>query len=57
MAPHVRFVLERIFDGTRRTIVAILEQHEDEAEIRAAFAAFWSFQLAGLAGFTQGVLA
>ncbi|MCB9689254.1 MAG: TetR/AcrR family transcriptional regulator [Alphaproteobacteria bacterium] len=57
VAPQVRFVLERIFDGTRRTMVAILEQHEEEAAIRAAFDAFWSFQLAGLAGFTQGVLA
>ncbi len=56
LPPHTTFVLGRVFDGTRRTLVAILEQHESEAEIRAAFAAFWSFQLAGLAGFERGVV-
>lgn len=50
-----RFVVERIFDGTRRTLVAILEHHEDPTEIRAAFRTFWSFQLAGLAGLRHEV--
>lgn len=55
LPPETALVLGTIFDGARRTIVTILEQVQDEAEIRAAFAAFWSFQLAGLAGFTEGV--
>jgi AcrR family transcriptional regulator len=50
-----RFVLEQIFRNTVRTIVAILEAHEDEAAIRNAFQGFWSYQLAGLAGFTRWV--
>ena len=50
-----RFVLEQIFRNTVRTIVAILETHEDEASIRNAFQGFWSYQLAGLAGFTRWV--
>jgi AcrR family transcriptional regulator len=52
---HTRFVLQPIFDGTRRTLVSILSSWSTEADIRAAFAAFWSFQLAGLAGLEQGV--
>jgi AcrR family transcriptional regulator len=55
LAPTTRFVVERIFDGTRRTLVAILEAHEEPAAIRTAFATFWSFQLAGLAGLQQEV--
>ena len=50
-----RFVLEQIFRNTVRTIVAILEAHEDETSIRDAFQSFWSYQLAGLAGFLKGV--
>lgn len=45
-----RFTLGNVFRGARRSIVAILESYADEAEIHAAFTAFWSFQLAGLAG-------
>lgn len=50
-----RFVLEQIFRNTVRTIVSILEAHEDEASIRNAFEGFWSYQLAGLAGFSRWV--
>jgi AcrR family transcriptional regulator len=50
-----RFVLEQIFRNTVRTIVSILEAHEDEASIRNAFQGFWSYQLAGLAGFSKWV--
>ncbi|MEZ4445777.1 MAG: helix-turn-helix domain-containing protein [Polyangiaceae bacterium] len=46
----VRFTLRNVFDNTVRTIVAILEEHEEEAAITEAFQAFWSYQLAGLAG-------
>ena len=51
----VRFLLRNIFDNTVRTIVAILQEHEDEARIREAFFVFWSYQLAGLAGLEQWV--
>ena len=43
-------ILENVFQTSRRTIVSILERYEDAAEIQRAFAAFWSFQLPGLAG-------
>lgn len=50
LRPVVRFTLETGFRNTVRALVAILEAHEDEAAIREAFAAFWSYQLAGLEG-------
>lgn len=55
LTASTRFVLEQIFRNTVRTIVAILEAHEDEASIRNAFEGFWSYQLAGLAGFRRWV--
>lgn len=55
LKPVVRFTLEHVFRNTVRTIVAILEQHETEAAIGEAFAAFWSYQLAGLAGIERWV--
>ena len=54
--PAAESTLRNVFDGARRAIVSILETHDTESEIRAAFAAFWSFQLAGLAGLTEWVL-
>jgi hypothetical protein len=36
-------------------IVAILENSEDESEIRRSFQGFWAYQLAGLAGLTKWV--
>ncbi len=48
-------VLSTIFQNTRRSIVAILERYEQESQIRSAIAAFWSYQLAGLAGFAKWV--
>lgn len=50
-----RFVLTQIFRNTVRTIVAILEEHHDGSQIQHAFSGFWSYQLAGLAGFTKWV--
>jgi hypothetical protein len=50
LRPSVRFTLQVLFRNTVRALVAILEAHESEASIREAFAAFWSYQLAGLAG-------
>lgn len=49
-------VLTCIFQNTRRSIVSILERFEEESQIRAAFSAFWSYQLAGLAGFHKWVV-
>lgn len=51
----VRFTLENIFANTVRTIVAILEEYRSERRIREAFQAFWSYQLAGLAGLQEWV--
>lgn len=48
--PKLRLLLEIIFTNTVRALVAILEQHESEADVREAFAGFWSYQLAGLSG-------
>jgi len=53
--PLVRPTLTRIFESSRRAVVSILESHDDEETIREAFAAFWSFQLAGLEGFRRWV--
>lgn len=45
-----RFVLERIFDNTRRLLAAVLEAHADEGALREAVAAFWSYQVPGVRG-------
>jgi AcrR family transcriptional regulator len=50
-----RLVIETLFDNTVRMVVAILESDDDPEAIAAAFAGFWSYQLAGLAGFTRWV--
>lgn len=50
-----RFVLERIFEATRRTLAAILAAHADERPLREAIEAFWSYQIPGLAGFARWV--
>jgi AcrR family transcriptional regulator len=49
--------LDRIFHNARRAIVSMLEANEDADDIRRDFAAFWSFQIAGIAGFKAWVLA
>lgn len=56
LPPVVPFTLENIFETSRRAIVRILERSTSEDEIRDAFEAFWSFQLAGLAGFEEWLL-
>jgi AcrR family transcriptional regulator len=48
-----RFVLERIFENTRRVLAAILERHADEGDVRAAIRGFWSYQIPGLRGFAE----
>ena len=51
----VELTLHNVFQASRRAVVAVRERYEDEAAIRTAFAAFRSFQLAGLEGFKQWV--
>jgi AcrR family transcriptional regulator len=51
-----RFVLTRLFEGTRRTLAAILVAHAKERELREAIEAFWSYQVPGMRGFTQWLL-
>lgn len=48
-------MLEQIFETSRRSVVAILERYEDEDVLLEAFAAFRSYQLAGLAGFRRWI--
>lgn len=48
-----RFTLRNIFETSVRAIVSILETYEKPSQIREAFEAFWSYQLAGLAGFER----
>lgn len=52
----VPFTLTSIFHASRLAIVSILETHAERDDIERAFRAFWSFQLAGLAGFEAWVL-
>jgi AcrR family transcriptional regulator len=54
---EARLVLTQIFENTRRMIAVLLETYSDERAIRRAVAAFRSYQVAGLAGFTRAVLA
>lgn len=51
-----RFVLTRIFEGTRRTLAAILVAHAKERELREAVEAFWSYQVPGTRGLTEWLL-
>ncbi len=53
---RVVFTLTNVFRASRRSVVSILETYSTGPEIRSAFEAFWSFQLAGLAGFEMWVL-
>lgn len=53
VTPVLRFTLDTIFKNTILAIVSILGAHETEPQIREAFAGFWSYQLAGLAGLSK----
>ena len=48
VSPECRFVLKALFANTADMIVSILDGFEEPEQIRAAFAAFWTYQLAGL---------
>ncbi|ATJ84087.1 TetR/AcrR family transcriptional regulator [Halomonas beimenensis] len=52
--PVPRAVLVQLFSSTLDMIVAILRLHDDAGEIRAAFEAFWRYQLAGLEALLAG---
>ena len=52
---HLRLVLRGVFDGTRRTLVSMLEAYDDAASLQAALATFWTFQLAGLNALAEEV--
>lgn len=51
-----RLVIATLFENTVRAVVAILERCVAREELERAFAGFWSYQLAGLAGFTRWVV-
>lgn len=53
VSARARFVLEAIFDNTRRTLASILAAHDKPADLREAIEAFWSYQIAGLRGFSD----
>jgi AcrR family transcriptional regulator len=50
-----RFVLAQIFENTRRLLASVLERHADPAELRDAIQTFWSYQIAGLRGLSDGL--
>ncbi len=53
----VKVMLTKIFESTRRTIAALLEENETEESLRSAIAAYRSYQIAGLRGFVEWVTA
>jgi len=55
ISPQGRFVLQRIFEGTRRTLAAILAEHPDERALREAIEGYWAYQIPGLRGFAAWV--
>ena len=57
LSREARLVLTQVFENTRRMIAVLLETYRDERAIRRAVAAFRNYQVAGLAGFTRGLLA
>lgn len=50
-----RKVLTQIFESTRRSLAALLEEHSDEGSLREAIEAFWSYQVPGMRGFARWV--
>lgn len=52
ITPAARLVLTRIFENTRVTLAAILVHSANEAALREAIEAFWSYQIPGLQGFS-----
>lgn len=57
ITPSARFVLRAIFENTRRLLAAALEQLAEPEALRAAIQAFWSYQIAGLRGLGDHLVA
>ncbi|QBI19570.1 TetR/AcrR family transcriptional regulator [Egibacter rhizosphaerae] len=55
--PLERQLLEVVFDNTRRAIVALLSEVENPVQVRRAVQGFWSYQLPGLGGLHEWILA
>jgi AcrR family transcriptional regulator len=53
VTPAARFVLRRIFEGTRSTLAAILGHSDKPRVLREAIEAFWSYQIPGLHGLAR----
>lgn len=56
LSAEALLVLTQVFEGARLAFVAILTGAGDAGSVARAFTHFWSFQLAGLAGFRREVL-
>lgn len=50
---ETRFILNRLFTRTVDMIVDVLDRYDERENIERAFAAFWSYQLAGLQAVLQ----
>jgi AcrR family transcriptional regulator len=55
LSREARKVLGIVFDNTRRALATILATSESEASIREALAAFRSYQMGGIAAFSEWV--
>ncbi len=53
LPPSLSFVLGKLFDRTLEMIADILAEYETPADIQAAIAHFWRYQLAGLAALLE----
>lgn len=53
--PVLGLLLETIFENTVTLIVTVLREHENEADVHRAIAAFWSYQLAGLQALSKHI--
>ncbi|NVB77468.1 MAG: TetR/AcrR family transcriptional regulator [Kofleriaceae bacterium] len=54
---RARFVLNAVFDNTRRILASILAAHDKPADLREAIETFWSYQIAGLRGLSEHLAA
>ena len=57
ISARARFALLAIFDNTRRILASILAAYDKPADLREAIEAFWSYQIAGLRGFSEHLAA
>lgn len=57
LSAEQRLVLTLIFENTRRTLATLLERGRSELRIRESFEAFWAYQIPGLHGLAEALLA